>query len=126
MTASKSKHAADSPLVLPVIAGKHGSRETIVVSGTLVAVVPQLATKGPAADRIRALAEKLDKEGKLDKTELDTILTDDEVMYIVVGKWPPPTISPAEPPVLSERAQQLVDGLRKRDVVTMVLGPWPP
>jgi hypothetical protein len=113
--------------MLPAIAGRRASLETVSIAGTLVAVVPSLATDGPSAERMRAVADKLEAKDALDENELDAILGDQEVMYIVVGKWPPPRTTRAKPPPpLSEPAQELVDALRQRDVVTLVVGPWPP
>ena len=127
MTLPKTQNYAQEPVVLPVLAGTRGSRDNQVsVVGTLVAVVPQLAMHGPAADRMRAVAKKLDAEGTVDNGELDKILGDQEVMYVVVGKWPPPTTMRTDSLPLSEPTRELIDLLRRHDVMGLVVGVWPP
>lgn len=117
---------ADDMVTLPVIAGRRGSRGDVAVAGRLVAVIPQLATTGLAAEHMRDVAERLKNGDTVDDGELDAILGDQEVMYIVVGKWPPLGEPPTERPTLSEPARELVEKLRNQEVATMVFGPWPP
>lgn len=103
------------------------------VRGVIVGVAPYVAPTRAEAEDVVMLGEdhRYDPSGKVVPQDLRSMLEDDEVVYLVVGKWPPQTgIAIGHPPAaianLSQGARRLSRMLNEGARVNLVVGPWPP
>lgn len=112
------------PVVLPTLptAATQGK-----VSGVVVGVVPHLQPDLKDLEVMRGHTGQLRLSGARLPRELETLLKKDEVMYVVVGKWPPDTIGLSLPAAGSSDSMRRL--LRTIDAVpdmNLVIGPYPP
>lgn len=98
------------------------------IKGVVIGVIPHLnLDQSSKARRAVGLKGKIDLSAMNVPEELSSILKDDEVVYLVVGKWPPAT-PPGKTPDDDEWLKvgsDISDALRHGLPINLVVGPWP-
>ncbi len=118
-------------IVLPTIVSPKLHKST-AIAGVVVGVVPHL---DPTVSQVATIRDLAGDRAAIDVLKaqvppaLEKILKDDEVIYLVVGKWPPdgPRVSFATPAMQdSPVADRFKHALDLGVPINMVIGKWPP
>jgi len=116
-----------SPIVLPSLTPMDLHREALV-HGTIIGVVPHLGAElSTKARNILGAHGRLDLQKPQIPRDLRTILKDDEVVYLVVGKWPPPLPEPVNPTYDTwlKRQSDISRALSEGLPIQLMVGRWP-
>lgn len=112
-------------LILPSIVFPKSHQES-EVSGLVVGVVPHL---DPKPSEVLTISDSLGSwinplEPAQVPSALKPMLKQDEVMYLVIGKWPPPKAITAQHLGLSPSSKYLFSAMEGGASMQVVIGPW--
>lgn len=111
---------AKAQFALPTIAFPEGF-DASRLSGLVIGVVPHLDPRPSEVQTI--LDAMLARPDAPIPHDLKTILQHDEVMYLVIGKWPPDYSGHGAPPD-SISAGPIMRAVHDRVPLSVVVGPW--